>query len=265
MELPFGGTSASDTFDTGTRAAAWGGTTTIIDFAVQRTGEVVQDGLAAWHAKAEGNCHIDYGFHMILGGVDDDALKAMDQLVADEGITELQAVHGLPGRLLLRRRPDPAGDADRAGERRDDHDARGERHRDRRPRAAGAGARRDRPDLPRHHPSAGAGGRGHQPGDRAGGGGPGLPALHRAPVRQRGAGGRRAGARRRPQRVRRDLPAVPLSDARGPARRARLRGRQVGVLDAAAQQARVARQAICGRACAPTTSRSCRPTTARSA
>src|SRR5512133_3031638 len=80
MELPFGGTAASDTFDTGTRAAAIGGTTTIIDFAVQRTGEVVQDGLAAWHSKADGNCHIDYGFHMILGGVDDEALKAMDQL-----------------------------------------------------------------------------------------------------------------------------------------------------------------------------------------
>jgi len=45
MELPFGGTAASDTFDTGTRAAAFGGTTTIIDFAVQRTGEMVQDGL----------------------------------------------------------------------------------------------------------------------------------------------------------------------------------------------------------------------------
>src|SRR5690606_22425642 len=63
MELPFGGTHASDTCDTGTRAAAFGGTTTIIDFAVQRTGEAVADGLAAWHAKAEGNCHIDYGFH----------------------------------------------------------------------------------------------------------------------------------------------------------------------------------------------------------
>src|SRR5262245_19711918 len=52
MELPFGGTFASDTFETGTRAAAHGGTTTIIDFAVQRTGEVVHDGLNAWHAKA---------------------------------------------------------------------------------------------------------------------------------------------------------------------------------------------------------------------
>ena len=112
MELPFGGTAASDTFDTGTRAAACGGTTTIIDFAVQRTGEVVQDGLAAWHAKAEGNCHVDYAFHMILGGVDDDALKAMDQLVTDEGITSFKLFMAYPGRVLLRRRPDPAGDAD---------------------------------------------------------------------------------------------------------------------------------------------------------
>src|SRR6187431_3706267 len=48
MELPFGGTNASDTFESGTRAAAWGGTTTIIDFAVQRTGERVMDGLGAW-------------------------------------------------------------------------------------------------------------------------------------------------------------------------------------------------------------------------
>ncbi|GAA0595062.1 dihydropyrimidinase [Kribbella sandramycini] len=96
MELPFGGTAASDTFDTGTRAAAYGGTTTIIDFAVQKTGEVVQDGLAAWHAKAEGNCHVDYAFHMILGGVDDESLKAMDQLVG-EGITSFKLFMAYPG------------------------------------------------------------------------------------------------------------------------------------------------------------------------
>nr|MCH9841437.1 amidohydrolase family protein [Actinomycetes bacterium] len=81
MELPFGGTFASDTFDTGTRAAAWGGTTTIIDFAVQKYGERVQDSLAAWHEKAGGNTHIDYSFHQVIGGVDDDSLKAMDELV----------------------------------------------------------------------------------------------------------------------------------------------------------------------------------------
>ncbi|MEZ5116292.1 MAG: dihydropyrimidinase [Candidatus Nanopelagicales bacterium] len=98
MELPFGGTYASDTFDTGTRAAAWGGTTTIVDFAVQNTGERVQDGLALWHAKAEGNCHIDYGFHQIMGGVDDDSLKAMDELV-DEGITSFKLFMAYPGVL----------------------------------------------------------------------------------------------------------------------------------------------------------------------
>jgi dihydropyrimidinase len=97
MQMPFGGTEASDTFETGTRAAAIGGTTTIIDFAIQRFGEVVQDGLAAWHAKTDGKCHIDYGFHMILGGVDDDALKAMDQLVNDEGITSFKLFMAYPG------------------------------------------------------------------------------------------------------------------------------------------------------------------------
>jgi len=97
MELPFGGTAAIDTFATGTVAAAWGGTTTIVDFAVQRTGEVVQDQLAAWHAKAAGNCAIDYGFHMILGGVDAEALKAMDALVRDEGITSFKMFTAYPG------------------------------------------------------------------------------------------------------------------------------------------------------------------------
>jgi dihydropyrimidinase len=97
MELPFGGTAASDTFETGTRAAAWGGTTTIVDFAVQRTGERVMDGLEAWHAKAAGECAIDYGFHMILGGVDDDSLAAMDTLVDREGITSVKLFMAYPG------------------------------------------------------------------------------------------------------------------------------------------------------------------------
>jgi dihydropyrimidinase len=97
MELPFGGTFASDTFETGTRAAAFGGTTTIIDFAVQRTGENVHDGLASWHGKADGNCHVDYAFHMIIGGVDDDSLKAMDALAEHEGITSFKLFMAYPG------------------------------------------------------------------------------------------------------------------------------------------------------------------------
>ncbi|GAB3225114.1 dihydropyrimidinase [Kineococcus gypseus] len=97
MQMPFGGTEASDTFATGTRAAAFGGTTTIVDFVVQRTGEVVERALEQWHAKAAGNCAVDYGFHMILGGVDEDSLKAMDSLVAHEGITSFKLFMAYPG------------------------------------------------------------------------------------------------------------------------------------------------------------------------
>jgi dihydropyrimidinase len=100
MELPFGGTNASDTFETGSRAAAWGGTTTIVDFAVQRTGESVHDGLAEWHRKAEGQCAIDYAFHQIIGGVDDESLKAMDYLVDNEGITSFKLFMAYPGVFL---------------------------------------------------------------------------------------------------------------------------------------------------------------------
>ncbi|MFD9124336.1 dihydropyrimidinase [Kitasatospora sp. NPDC059571] len=96
MELPFGGTSASDTFETGTRAAAWGGTTTIVDFAVQSVGASLREGLDAWHAKAEGNCAIDYGFHMILADVNDASLKEMDLLVG-EGVTSFKLFMAYPG------------------------------------------------------------------------------------------------------------------------------------------------------------------------
>ena len=96
MEMPFGGTYAADTFETGTRAAAWGGTTTIVDFAIQSVGGSLREGLDAWHAKAEGNCAIDYGFHMILADVDDDSLKEMDGLV-DEGVTSFKMFMAYPG------------------------------------------------------------------------------------------------------------------------------------------------------------------------
>ena len=96
MELPFGGTFAKDTFETGTRAAAFGGTTTIIDFAVQSRGKSLRDGLDAWHAKAEGKAGIDYGFHMIMSDVNDQTLAEMDQLV-DEGVTDFKLFTAYPG------------------------------------------------------------------------------------------------------------------------------------------------------------------------
>jgi dihydropyrimidinase len=96
MELPFGGTFAKDTFETGTRAAAHGGTTTIVDFAVQSRGKSLREGLDAWHAKAEGNAVADYGFHMIMSDVNDDSLKEMDQLV-DEGVPDFKLFTAYPG------------------------------------------------------------------------------------------------------------------------------------------------------------------------
>ncbi|MFK0172587.1 dihydropyrimidinase [Streptomyces sp. NPDC090306] len=96
MEMPFGGTYASDTFETGTRAAAWGGTTTIVDFAIQSVGGVLREGLDAWHAKAEGNCAVDYGFHMIVSDVNEDTLKEMDLLV-QEGVTSFKQFMAYPG------------------------------------------------------------------------------------------------------------------------------------------------------------------------
>lgn len=96
MELPFGGTFAADTFETGTRAAAWGGTTTIIDFAVQTVGQSAMDGWEAWMEKARGNCAIDYGFHMITGDINDQTLKEMEQLVR-EGVTSFKMFMAYPG------------------------------------------------------------------------------------------------------------------------------------------------------------------------
>jgi dihydropyrimidinase len=96
MEMPFGGTMSSDTFETGTRAAAFGGTTTIIDFAIQRKGESLQAGLETWLAKAEGNCAIDYAFHAIISDVNETSLKEMDVLVS-EGVTSFKLFMAYPG------------------------------------------------------------------------------------------------------------------------------------------------------------------------
>jgi dihydropyrimidinase len=96
FELPFGGTFAKDTFETGTKAAAHGGTTTVIDFAVQPKGHALREGLDAWMAKAEGNAVLDYGFHMIMSDVNDASLVEMDALVA-EGVPDFKLFTAYPG------------------------------------------------------------------------------------------------------------------------------------------------------------------------
>ncbi|THG31767.1 dihydropyrimidinase [Naasia lichenicola] len=99
MQMPFGGTEASDTFETGTRAAAWGGTTSIVDFVVQYAGENVLDQYALWQEKALGNCAIDYGFHQILSDVQDSSLVAMDELIK-EGVTSFKLFMAYKGVFL---------------------------------------------------------------------------------------------------------------------------------------------------------------------
>lgn len=96
MEMPFGGTKAADTFETGSRAAAWGGTTTIVDYAIQSRGDSLRQGFDAWLAKADGVCAIDYGLHMIVSDVNELSLKEMDQLV-DDGITSFKLFMAYPG------------------------------------------------------------------------------------------------------------------------------------------------------------------------
>ena len=99
LELPFGGTTTSDTFETGTRAAAFGGTTCIIDFAVQMKGQSSLEALETWHAKAAGETAIDYAFHMILTDMPETRTKEMRAL-ADEGVTSYKMFMAYPGAMM---------------------------------------------------------------------------------------------------------------------------------------------------------------------
>ena len=100
MSLPFGGTTASDDFHTGTVAAAFGGTTTIVDFAIQSKGSSMRAGLDAWHAKAEGQAAVDYGFHMIMTEANPSTLEEMAGVVR-EGVTSFKMFMAYPGVFLV--------------------------------------------------------------------------------------------------------------------------------------------------------------------
>lgn len=100
FDLPFGGTSSNDDFRTGTIAAAHGGTTTCIDFAVQTKGESTLKGLDVWHKKADGVATIDYAFHMIVTDMPVERLPEMERL-AEEGVTSYKLFMAYPGVLYV--------------------------------------------------------------------------------------------------------------------------------------------------------------------
>lgn len=99
MQLDTGTTVSSDSFESGTIAAAHGGTTTIIDFAEQRLGGQVLTSFEQRFAEAESQCVIDWGLHQILGGVDAQALIDTRSLVEREGVASIKLFMAYPGRL----------------------------------------------------------------------------------------------------------------------------------------------------------------------
>jgi dihydropyrimidinase len=100
LDMPFGGTMSSDDFLTGTRAAAIGGTTTIVDFAIQARGTRMRDALDIWLKKAEGKACIDYGLHMIVTDLGSSGLEDMDELVR-EGVASFKLFMAYPGVLMV--------------------------------------------------------------------------------------------------------------------------------------------------------------------
>ncbi|NGQ96291.1 dihydropyrimidinase [Brevibacillus sp. SYP-B805] len=90
LDMPFGGTVTADDFESGTRAAAFGGTTSIIDFCLTRKGESLREAIAVWHEKARGKAVIDYGFHLMIAEANDQVLEELETVVKHEGITSLK-------------------------------------------------------------------------------------------------------------------------------------------------------------------------------
>jgi dihydropyrimidinase len=101
LDMPFGGTKSADDFHTGHVAAAFGGTTTHIDFSIQDPGEGLYPALERWHAKAAGKAVIDYGFHMIVREMNDKVLGDMDALAGQEGVTTFKFFMAYPGVFMV--------------------------------------------------------------------------------------------------------------------------------------------------------------------
>ena len=101
MELPFMGTYASDTFETGTLAGLHGGTTTIIDFAIQSKGESFNTTIDKWHKKADGNAVSDYAFHLGVTNLNEETKKEIKDIVEKKGITSFKIFMAYKGALMV--------------------------------------------------------------------------------------------------------------------------------------------------------------------
>src|SRR6202167_4133803 len=100
LDMPFGGSKSADDFETGTRAAAIGGTTTIVDFAIQARGTKMRTALDTWWKKAEGKAVIDFGLHMIVTDLGNAGLEDMDDMVR-EGVASFKLFMAYPNVLMV--------------------------------------------------------------------------------------------------------------------------------------------------------------------
>ncbi|WP_257350920.1 dihydropyrimidinase [Pseudalkalibacillus decolorationis] len=90
LEMPFGGTVSKDDFETGTIAAAYGGTTTVIDFCLTNKGEPLQNAIDVWHKKSKDKAVIDYSFHLMISELNEAVLNQLPRVMDDEGITSFK-------------------------------------------------------------------------------------------------------------------------------------------------------------------------------
>ena len=261
LDMPFGGTTSADDFETGTIAAAHGGTTTLIDFAIQDFGGGLYPAFDGWMKRAEGKAVIDYAFHMIVRELSDQASIDMDRMVRHDGITSFKLFMAYPGVFMvddatifkaMRRTRENGGLICMHAENGGVIDTLVKE-------ALSEG--RARAEVSRPHAADARGRRGHRAGHRARGDGR-RAGVHRAPVVRRCAREGQAGARHGAAGLRRDLPAVSVSLLRRLRARG-LRGREVRDVAAAARE--VAPGRALERDRRATTCRSSRPTIARSA
>lgn len=101
LDMPFMGTYSSDDYTTGTRAALFGGTTTVIDFILQTQGDTLHNALKTWQKKSEGKSIGDYSYHMAVTDFNEDVAKEVVEMIEKEGITSFKTFMAYKGALMI--------------------------------------------------------------------------------------------------------------------------------------------------------------------
>ena len=101
LDMPFMGTFSSDNYETGTRAALYGGTTMVIDFILQKQGNSLRSALEEWRGRSDDNCVGDYSFHMAVTDFNDNTKKEIQEMIEKEGITSFKTFMAYKGALMI--------------------------------------------------------------------------------------------------------------------------------------------------------------------